>query len=243
MRYNGVDLLSVHPRLSIEKEIPPGGAAWSITSLQSAGGERFAGARIEQDEYRVNVNVACRNKDNAWQARAAIAAWACSSDKPAPLVPTHWPQVHYMATCKDISPPEFVFGFGVITVSFALLRPIAMENHITAASGAGSAGMSITGSETARPVIRQTLAAAASSVALSLDGVQFFRIAPTTAYKRGTVIEVDFLNHTLTVDGAHAETDINYPASRWSPGFKPGYHMISSTDAGTLRAEWRNEWK
>lgn len=243
MIYNGVNLLSAHPRLSIEKEIPPGGAAWSVTSLPSVGGERFAGVSMGQDEYRVNVNVACRNKQDAWQARTAIAAWACSSNEPAPLIPTHWPQVHYMAVCKEISPPEFVFGFGVITVSFALLRPVAMENHATVASGSGSVGLSITGSEAARPIIRQTLGAAASSVALSLDGVQFFRLAPATAYKRATVLEIDFLNRTATVNGVHAETDIDYPASRWVPGFKPGYHTITSTDAGELRAEWRNEWK
>ena len=243
MIYNGRDLLSAHPKLSIAQEIPPGGATWSVTSLPGKTGERFAGARVEQEEYRVNINVACRSRAEAWEARAAIAGWACSNDKPAKLIPTHWPQVHYMAMCKDISPPEFTRGFGVITVSFALLRPIATENHITAASGEGKAGLSITGSETARPVISQTLATAEAEIKLSLDGVGFFRLAPMQPYKRGAVIEIDTLNRTVKVDGAHSETDIDYPMTRWAPGFAPGYHTIGSNDAGALRVEWRNEWK
>lgn len=242
MIYNGIDLLSVHAALSINKEIPPGAAARNLTSVAGLDGERFAGAAIQQDEYKLRVNIAGRSRREAWEVRALLAAWAYSSDRPAELIPTNWPSVHYMAVCKEVSPPEFTFGFGTVTISFALMRPIAIDNVLSRAAGSKSAVMAITGSAPARPVIRQKLDAAASRVTISLDGKPFMVLVPSAAYPAGSAIEIDTAARSLTVDGVHRETDIDYAASIWRPGFVKGAHTVASSAAGRVEIEWRNEW-
>ena len=244
MIFNGVDLYSVHPALSIEKEIPPGMAACRITTITGDDGERYAGTAITQDEYRVRVNIGAHTRREAWEARAALAAWACSSERPAPLIPTHWPQVHYMAICKDVSPPEYVRGFATVTVSFALLRPVAVDNHITAAQGEKSCTVSYTGSRPARPRITLTLAGGAGlpQVDLLLDGTRFFRLRPADTYAPGTVIVVDLEERTVHVNGAPALTDVSWAHSTWRPDIRQGRHTISTDAPATVRAEWRCEW-
>lgn len=243
MIYNGVDLHSVHPALSIEKEIPPGSAARKLTTIPGQDGERFVSAALAQDEYRVRVNIACHTKRDAWAVRALLAAWACSSERPAPLIPTHWPQVHYMAICKEVSPPEFIFGFATVTVSFALLRAVAVDNHVSAASGQRECGMSYTGSQPARPRIIVQLAAAAGAVTLYLDKQRFFRLLPAEPYAAGTTITIDLQERTVEVDGQPAMTDVSWAESTWRPGIRTGRHTISTDVQATLRAEWRNEWQ
>lgn len=243
MIYNGVDLHSVHPALSIDKEIPPGSAARKLTTIPGQNGERFVSASLTQDEYRVRVNIACRTKRDAWAVRALLAAWACSSDRPAPLIPTHWPQVHYMAICKEVSPPEFVFGFATVTVSFALLRAVAVDNHVSAASGQGSCAISYTGSTPAQLRITVELASTAQSVALSLNGARFFRLVPAAAYAAGTKIVIDLQERTVEVDEKPALPDVSWTESTWRPDIRKGRHTISTDAQATLRAEWRNEWQ
>lgn len=243
MIYNGVDLYSVHPALSIDKEIPPGSAARKLTTIPGQDGERFVGAALTQDEYRVRVNIACRTKRDAWAVRALLAAWACSSDRPAPLIPTHWPQVHYMAICKEVSPPEFIFGFATVTISFALLRPVATDNHITAATGQGSCVVSYTGSMPARMRIIAQLTSAAQSFSLSLNGERFFRLAPAAPYAADTKIVIDLQERTVEVDAKSALSDVSWTESTWRPDIRKGRHTISTDAQATLRAEWRNEWQ
>lgn len=242
MYFNGVDLTSVHHALSINKEIPPGAAARNLTSIAGLDGDRLARVSLQQSEYKVRVNVAAKTRAEAWEARKLLAAWAYSSADPAELIPTHWPDVHYMAVCKEIEPPEFVFGFATITVAFALMRPIAVDNIASTSGGSGSASMSVTGSAPARPVIRQTLAGASSDLRYTLDGAVFLRFVPSGSYAAGTVIEIDTAARSVTANGAHCETDIDYAASVWRPGFDAGVHTVASTDTGRLTVEWRNEW-
>lgn len=242
MYFNGVDLHSVHHTLSINKEIPPGAAARNITSIAGLDGDRFAGAAIQQDEYKVRVNIAGKSRREAWEVRALLAAWAYSSDKPAELIPTHWPGVHYMAVCKEIEPPEFTFGFATVTVAFALVRPIAVDNNVSRSVGSKSASMPITGSAPARPTITQKLGAAAADVTFSLDGKPFLRLVPKSPYSAGSLIVIDAEARTVTVNGTHCETDIDYTASRWRPGFVKGPHTVASSAAGQIEIAWRNEW-
>lgn len=130
MKYNGIDPRTLHPGISIAKEIPPGTIASQLETLAGSTGEIIAGRTIKQAEYIVRVNIAGKSIGEAWKIRALLAGWARADDeKPRELIPTHWPEVHYDAILKEISPPEFVFGFGVIDVVFTIPRPVAVENQ------------------------------------------------------------------------------------------------------------------
>lgn len=241
MLINGVELREVHPALSINKEIPPGMPTRTIHTIIAGDAETYAGTTMERGEYEVRVNIACKTRAEAWNVRALLAKWAAGSgDGLQELVPTHWPMMAYDAVVESISPPEFIFGFAMVVIIFVLPNPAAHERIECIASGKGSAQMQIDGSLPVRPVISQELGAARDGLTLSLDGAPFFVIRGALA--AGQKIVIDTQNGALTIGGAHAEARIDYTATTWAPGFKPGRHTITSSDGGKIEVRWRNRW-
>lgn len=241
MKFNGVDIRSVHPALSINKEIPPGMARREVVTVRGNSGETLAGVTEERDSYTVRVNIAGKTREEAWRVRALLAAWAASSgENTAPLEPSHWRGKAYDAILESISPPEFTRGFATVDVVFVLPHPYAHDAHTSSAKGAGKAALEVGGTARAMPTIKQTIAAAANGLTWTLDGKPFVRLEGEIA--AGAVVEADFTEGGLTIDGEHKETMINYIQTTWQPGFMPGRHKLASSDAGTIEARWRNEW-
>lgn len=241
MKFNGIDIRSVHPALSINKEIPPGMARREITTVRGNSGEILAGVQDERDEYTVRVNIAGKTREEAWRVRALLAAWAASSgDKTAQLEPTYWRGKAYDAILESISPPEFTLGFATVDVVFALPHPYAHDANTSGAKGAQTVAFDVGGTARAMPVIRQTLAEDTTTLCWTLDGEPFMQISGEMA--AGTKIEADFETGGLTADGAHIERMIDYTRSTWQPRFTPGRHKLESSDAGAIEARWRNEW-
>lgn len=155
MRFCGVDLRSVHPALSIEKEYPPGMPDRDVYTIAGTDGETVVGYAVTQGEYKVNVNIAARRREDGWRIRALLAAWAAASGRSTgELEPTHWPGIAYDAIVKSIGAPEFVFGFAKVEVIFLLPRPLAHDLAYTSATGQGRATLSIGGSAECRPTVR-----------------------------------------------------------------------------------------
>lgn len=241
MRFNGVDIHDVHRAVSVEKEIPPGMPTRTVETFSGWDGETLAGVTISRGTYTVRANIACRRPEDGWRVRALLAAWAMSSgNSTAELEPSHWPGMAYDAVAEKISAPEFFKGFARVEISFALPRPVAHETIISIASGNGTASMLVGGSLPCMPILRQTIAGSANGIVWSLDGVAFFTV--NGAFGAGQVVEADLAKAFLTVDGAHAESRINLTATNWRPGFAPGPHTLTSSNAGTLEARWQNEW-
>lgn len=241
MRFNGVDIREVHRGVSVEKEIPPGMPTRTVETYSGWDGDTLAGVTMSRGTYTVRANIACRRPEDGWQVRALLAAWAMSSgNSTAELEPSYWPGMAYDAVAEKISAPEFSKGFARVEISFALPRPVAHETAVSIASGNGSASMLVGGSLPCRPILRQTVSGSANGLAWSLDGIAFFTINGT--FSAGQVVEADLARAFLTVDGAHAENRINLTATNWRPGFAPGRHTLTSSNAGTLEARWKNEW-
>ena len=241
MRFNGVDIRDVHRAVSVEKEIPPGMPTRTVETYSGWDGETLAGVTMSRGTYTVRANIACRRPEDGWQVRALLAAWAMSSgNSTAELEPSYWPGMAYDAVAEKISAPEFFKGFARVEISFALPRPVAHETALSIASGNGSASLLVGGSLPCRPILRQTVMGSANGLAWSLDGVAFFTV--NGVFGAGQVVEADLAKAFLTVDGAHAESRINLTATNWRPGFAPGPHTLTSSNAGTLEARWQNEW-
>ena len=241
MKFNGVDIRSVHPALSINKEIPPGMAKRSVVTVSGNQGETMAGVTQESDKYTVRVNIAGKSKEEAWRVRALLAAWATSSgEHTAQLEPTHWRGKVYDAIVESISPPEFTIGHAMVDVVFALPHPYAHDTTRSGAKGAGEVAMQVGGTRRATPVIRQAMAEDAETLVWTLDGAAFMRL--DGAIRAGAVIEADFGSGSLTIDGEHMEPMINFDQTTWQPGFTPGRHTLASTDAGEIEARWHSEW-
>lgn len=240
MRYNGVDLREANRALSVSKEIPPGMPDRSNEMVQGQGGEILAASRISRGEYTVRVNVSGKTRQEAWEARAALAAWADTKGQTAPLEPSLWPGKAYDAVVKSIDPPEFKFGFGVIKVAFDIPRPIAYDIIEDVRTGSKTITMVVGGTSYCRPVIRQTMAAAASRLTMAADGSTFLVLNRTL--KAGDVVTVDLKNESVLVNGEHAEASIDYTSTYWRPGFDPGPHTVTSSDSGAIEARWHNEW-
>ena len=241
MRFNGVDVRELHPRISVSKEIPTGYPERSIETVSGWDGETFAAVRTGRGEYQARINIACRSIDDAWEARARLAQWAKGSgDGVGELEPTHWPGKAYEAVLESISPPEFHFGFAEVDVVFTLPRPYAHDTYISRAIGSGRAEMAVGGNGTVSPTIQQTIQTARTGLHWTMDGGDLLTLTGELA--EGAVVEMDTQTGSLTIDGLHAESLIDYTASRWRPGFTPGVHQLASNDGGQLVASWRNEW-
>ena len=243
MRFNGVELCSVHPALSINTEIYPGMPRREVLSTRGNSGEVLAGYQEERAEAEIRVNIAAKSKSEAYDVRALLAAWAASSgEATGKLEPTHWTGRAYDAILSNISEPEFVRGFTTVDVTFVLPRPYAYSVHERSAGGKGKAAFTVGGTARVRPTIAQTMAAAAKGLTWSMDGKAFMRLADDYTVPAGAVVAADFTTGALTINGAHEERRIDYTASTWQPAMRPGSHVLSSTDAGEIKARWHDEW-
>lgn len=242
MRYNGVDVLTVHPAISIAKEIPPGIAERELRTFAVRDGERLVGTNVQPDEYKAKINIAAKSRAEAWQVRSLLAAWATSAgDSVAQLIPTHWPQVAYDAICTKVEAPEFVFSHGVVEMTFALPCPYAYELTPTTASGTTSLQMVVGGSAPARPAITFTPTADITDFTLALDGAIFLAVKGSVT--SGTAVELDTAAWSLLIGGSHAEDRIIYTESGKRPDFGPGAHTLTANRTGTIKARWHNRWR
>lgn len=252
MRYNGVDPRQLHPGISIAKEIPPGTVTSQLETLSGSTGEIVVGRTIQQGEYIVRINIAGKNRGEGWAIHRLLTAWARPTDVVLrELVPTHWQTVAFDATLKEISPPEFVFGFVVIDVVFAVPRPIAHDRVASTATNGGNAEdleVNIGGTSYARPDIRIEAKTAAESITLFVDEQPYFRLA--AAVEAGDVMT---LHSDDRVDLYDASTDTTQNAAdkvdyvitdtqAMREAFAPGKHIVRTEPAAAVEMEWRNEW-
>lgn len=240
MRFNGVSLCSVHEGLSIEKEVPPG-IAHAQETVHSMGGNVITDERLEAGEYLARVNIAGWSEKEGLDIREKLTAWALTRGlATGELIPTSHPQRCYDAKLKSISNPEFMMGFAVVDVRFAVPRPVARDVAESRASGAGGVSVQVRGTYECRPCLSQTLSAAQDGLVWVKDGISILTIKG--ALRAGQVVRMDVKNESLTIDGEHAEARINMAGTRWRPGWWPGAHVISSTDGGAMEMRWHNEW-
>ena len=240
MRFNGIDLRSVHEGLSIEKEVPPG-CTHAHETVLSMGGNVITDERLEAGEYLARVNIAGLSENEGLGIRELLTGWAYLPGlKNGELIPTHNTKRCYDARLKSISPPEFNMGFATVEVRFAVPRPVARDVTQSRASGAGGASARIGGTYTCRPVLSQTLSAAQDGLVWVMDGIPILTVKG--ALSAGQVVRMDVKNESLTIDGEHAEARINIAGTRWQPGWHPGAHVVSSKDGGAFEMRWHNEW-
>ena len=240
MRFNGVSLCSVHEGLSIEKEVPPG-IAHAQETVHSMGGNVITDERLEAGEYLARVNIAGWSEAEGLDIRERLTAWALTRGlATGELIPTSHPQRCYDAKLKSISNPEFMMGFAVVDVRFAVPRPVARDVTESRAGGAGGVSAQVRGTYECRPYLSQTLSAAQDGLVWVMDGIPILTVKG--ALSAGQVVRMDVKNESLTIDGEHAEARINMAGTRWRPGWWPGAHVISSTDGGAMEMRWHNEW-
>lgn len=241
MRFNGVELLSVHPALSIEKEIPPGTAGREIKTTEGTDGDIITEERLSRVEYIVRVNIVAKTRKEGWAVREMLAEWASLRTMgTAELIPTARPNRCYQARLKSISDPEFVRGGAKLVVRFLIPRPISRDITARTAGGAGRMTAHIRGSYSCRPVITQTLAGNQEGLVWTMDDIPILSV--TGALRAGQTVRMDTRNASLTIDGEHAEERTNALGTKWRPGYWPGRHEIASTDSGTFEMRWHDEW-
>ncbi len=243
MRFNGVELTTVHHALSIDKEIPPGMPARDIITVETSTGETVTNVTTVQDEYRVRVNVAARTYDEAMQAREALAAWAMSSRKEtAPLEPTHMPGKAYKAIWKSTSP--FENRFDVVDVVFLLPKPMPYEVTERSRSGTGVKDLKLRNGGTAPTQLNITYITNTdvNGLKMAIDGAVFFAFRMSYTMPAGAKLEVNMHTCAVTVNGVHAEEYISFTECNPDAEIPPGEHTLSVSAAGELTARWHNEW-
>lgn len=254
MTFDSIDPRSLHRGISIAKEIPPGAPASTLETITGGTGEILAGRTIKQAEYTVRINIAGRSARDGWEIRRLIAAWARPTDKTTRrLVPTHWPEVYYDAACKEVTEPEFTFGFCTVDVVFAIARPIAMSLHQTVALpdyGSKKIIVRIGGTHYAKPdIVMDRLTAGEDGLTLYVDDAPLLKVAG--AIGEGECITLSGGDHPrltqkstnaeaadITKRIAYAGTDF---ASLWQ-AFAPGVHAVRTVPESEISLQWRDEW-
>lgn len=254
MKFNGIDPCSLHKGISIAKEIPPGTVTSQLETVSGSTGEVVVGRTIKQGEYIVRVNIAGKYRAQAWEIRKLLAGWARGTDQATcELIPTHWPTVHYDAILKEISPPEFVFGFAVIDVVFAVPRPIAVDNMYQNAIGseAGIVKPVIGGTSYARPTII-AFGRGVANLRLSVGTKVYFGLTGTlTSNERVKITtnppSVQILSSVGDNAGEWIDANdrIDYTRTdfqRLAEAFAPGERTVMCYQASQINVEWRDEW-
>lgn len=243
MRFNGVDPRTLHRGISIAKEIAPGAPPSDIQTLSGVSGEVPAGRVIMQGEYIVRINVAGKTRAQAWEMRKLLASWACAADAVThELIPTHWPTVAYDAMFKEISEPEFSFGFGQLDVVFTIPRPFAHDLQWSIAHSTQSTGLMIGGTHNARMDV-ELIAAGSDGLTLTMDDEVVARLSGV--FEAGQVIHINAIDRSVIVDNAHAENRIIYTNTsfaRLEELSTPGRHTLTCAESVSTTARWRNEW-
>ncbi len=247
MRYNGIDPTSLHRGISIAKEIPPGAPTSQLETLTGSTGEIITGRTIQQGEYIVRINIAGKTRNEAWSIREKLAEWARSADDvPYELEPTHWPGVAYDAIFKEITPPEFVFGFALVDVIFAIPRPIAHGVNTRSATGSTTASVNVLGTSYVQPEIIVTMAAAYRAE-INVDGYVY--AAVNYPFADGDVLKV-----TANPPRVEIETGENIiQADRYadytvtdldalSRALTPGSHRVACAQASGIAVRWKEEY-
>ena len=239
MKFNGVDPTTVHSAISISKEIPPGGPAREIATIDMAGGEIVANVTTIQDEYIVRVNTAARTYDEAMEAREKLAAWAMSSGKyEAELEPTHMPGKAYRAILKRIGRIEN--RFGTVDVVFMLPTPVLHSQKTNTVSGEQSVTLENKGTAPAVFEFEQTLSEAAEQLTYSMQYVPFLML--TGSFAAGEKISVNMEKGHVNVNGVQSDERIDFVESDLDKELLQGWQIVSSSAAGAMTVRWVEQW-
>ena len=254
MTYNGIDPRELHPCISIAKEIPPGAPGSQLEYIRGGNGEIIGGRTMKASEYRVTINISAKTREAAREIRAMIAAWACPMDTQThQLCPTHWPAMAYDAVLKEITQPEFSFGFATVDVIFSIPRPIAYSTILRRASASSEDGggvnmhLSILGTSYARPELAIT-AKDAVRVEVLAEGKMLFAIGK--GFAAGDVIRMRTDVPGVTISRASGTTErgeqmLDYASTdldAFARAMKPGRRSISCAQASSITATWRDEY-
>lgn len=241
MRFNGIDLMDVHPAISRCKDLPPGLARRSVTSVSTGRRDLVLGVNLEPDEYTVRVNIAARSYKEAMEACDRLAEWAAGSGNTTGwLEPTHMPGRAYRAIVKSVSRIEE--RFGTVDVVFALPDPVkygSMEQSHEATDR--DLVMMAAGTAEMQPVITFAAKEAAEGLEIVKDGKPL--IAITGAVNAGDVMEVTLETGKVLVNGEDAGSRVDYTKTDFDAGFGKGRHVLSANRSGTLKARWRDAWQ
>ena len=240
MRFNGVDLNTIHTAISRSHEFPPGMPRRSIATVDGSAGETVVSVTASQEEYMVRVNIAGRSYQEAMEARDRLAAWAMSSGRStAQLEPTHARGRAYNAIFKSCSKLEK--RFGTVDVVFMLpdggVQHETTERHVT---GAGSVAMAAGGTAATWPdVLSLTMTDAAEEIAITLDGAPYVQLGGEFA--AGDVVEIRPRSDAVMVNGEHAENRIVCTGTFTDRDILPGKHELAAQNA-QITARWHNRW-
>lgn len=241
MRFNGAELMTVHPAISRSKEFPPGLAKRDITTFETSNGEIVADVTRAQDEYTVRVNIAARSYTEAMQARDRLAAWAAGSGRQAAwLEPTHAPGRAYKAIVKSVGRIEQ--RFGTVDVVFMLPDPVMYETMLQSHQATNKELVfQVAGSAAIQPEIGFTASSAAEGLKITHNGTNLFSIDGEIS--AGDEVWIALESGAVTVNGEHAEDRTVYTETDFDAEFEPGRHVLEASAEGTLRARWRNAWQ
>lgn len=243
MRFNGIDIRQAHRALSVAKEIQPGMPGRNLVTTNGAMGEVLAAIENTGDEYTVRVNIAGKTREEAWEAREALAAWARSSgDALAELEPTRAPGKAYSAIVKSIGRPEFVFGFGTVDVIFALPVPVMHDvaDSFASATKKLKVDVMIGGTEPVQPIIDFECDSSGIGLLFRLDGEYLLRLSGEVNV--GDRFRIDLQTGRVELDGSYIGPRIVYTDTDLDVMLRPGPHTIETNRTGNMTVRWKNQW-
>lgn len=240
MRFNGVDINTIHPAISRGAEIAPGTAGREINTLETAYGSMIASVDITPEEYTVRANIKAASIEEAMEARAALAKWACSSGKQTgELEPTHMPGRAYKAILKRMGRIEK--RCQTVDIVFMLTDGLpysTMKQKRTAVGNEVNVHVSCTAP--VQPVISIQVSRDTNGLKMLMNEKPLLMIADTVY--AGQTVEFVLETGLVTVDGAFAGNKIVYTDTDPDAEMLPGNNTVSANTEGRIAVRWYDKW-
>lgn len=240
MKFNDVDVNTIHPRVSYGKEYLPGMPAREITTIDTATAELAANVTAAQDEYIVRLNIAAATYGEAEEAREAIAAWASASKKKtAKLEPHHAGGKYYDAIVKRIG--RFEQRFGTLDVVFMLQDALLKKKTQSYVTGENGVDVHMDGTADRPFEVEITLSEAAEGLSFAKSYETFMTL--TGSFAAGDVVRVNTETGNVIINRIYSNEQIDFMNSNPDAELEAGiYEPITCSAAGSMTVRWTDAW-
>lgn len=241
MRYNGVEVRSIHRAIRIGHQAPPGRSREHM-AIETGRGSITAGWLDNPMELTATVSIAGRSPEEGEEAYLALCSWARGDGGTHPLEPTYLPGMAYDAALKEITQPDWRRGFGTAEVTWVIANPhpyTIVQDTAGIRSGT-ELGFRVGGTAETELQIEVTPESTQSSLTLQMDGVPFFCWLGTVY--AGSTLRIDMAKGVVTIDNQAANGVPDVTVTNYDLPLAPGAHKLTCGATGAIGARWHKRW-
>lgn len=241
LRYNGVDLATIHKAVSLSSA-GPGGWSRDIRRIETGQGGLVAYARDEGATYHAVVNISARTVDEGKEALQAVRSWARGTGGMGEIDPHGEDGYAYDGMLLSVEEPDWQHGFGTVRVEWLLDSPhrrSVQESRATTAA-ATELCFRVSGTAAAYATFEVSPVTDQATLTVQLDGRPLvLRNQKTTG---GRVLVIDTQHEKLTIGTTDVTAQTDWSQTSYDHPLERGEHVLTCSAEARLTARWHDRW-